>query len=177
MTNLIVKVLFYFFTALLFVNNTNALDSYPQIHFSPSDTVYDCYITDVFSEGGENYIKIKPVQFLWDKDALAEALKDGAADYTIDTVTNDSNWFVPNDYYINDDSSTAILKFRIAELVKVSICDPVELKKISIKELIINPSYYKERYTRGKIDEINYFPYLITVEKGKVTVIQETYIP
>ncbi len=177
MTNLIIKILFFIFIALLFVNNANALESYPQIHMFPGDTVYDCYVTDVFSEGGENYIKIKPVQFLWDKDALTEALKDGAADYTIDTVTNDSNWFVPNDYYINVGSSTAILKFRIAEIVKVSICDPVEPKRISIKELMINPSYYKNTFTHGKIEETDYSPYLITIEKEKVTIIQETYVP
>jgi len=152
------------FTALLFVNNSNALESYHQIPFLPGDTVYICYITEVFSEAGKKFIKMRPVQFLWGSEAVIEAKKDGEAEYNIDTVTKDTNWYVPNDYHIVDREESEF-KLIISDKVKVSICDPVELKKTTIKEL------------HKKIEKIEYRPFEIAVENGKVTIIQEIYIP
>jgi hypothetical protein len=175
------NILFFTFITLLFINNFNVLEVYSRISYSPNDTVYDCYISDVFIEEGEYFIKIRPVQFLWGLSAVIEAKKDGAADYDIDNVTKDTNWYVPNDYYINYDSNKTELKFRLTESSKVTIYDRAVLKKISVKELLKNPSFYKlqlfDRYTHEKIEGMDYYPYEIAVENDKVTIIQEIYIP
>jgi hypothetical protein len=171
------NILFFSFIAFVFINNLNALEYYHQTLYLPNDTVYDCYITDIFSKAGDNFIKIWPIKFLWGLDAITEAKKDGVADFDIDTVSNDTTWWVPNDYHIvNRDTSE--LKFIISDKVKVSICENgAVLKKITLKELQINPSYYKDIHMQGKTEDIYYSPYFITIENGKVTIIQETYIP
>jgi len=171
------NILFFTFIAFVFINNSNALEYYHQIPYLPKDTVYDCYITDIFSKAGDNFVKIWPIKFLWGLDAITEARKDGVADYDIDTVSNDTTWWVPNDYHIVD-RDTSELKFIISDKVKVSICENgAVLKKITLKEMLINPSYYKDIHLRGKTEEIYYSPYLITIEKGEVTIIQQIYVP
>lgn len=180
MNKCIIRILFLFFTALLFVNNSNALEYCRSISYPPNDTVYYCYITDIYNKGGENFVQIRPVQFLWGLSAVIEARKDSAAEYDIDKDTKDTNWYVPNDYYISAKNKTEF-KFIISDKVKVTIYNQAELKKITVKELQLNPSYYKlqlyDRYTHEKKEELDYYPYEIAFERGKVTVIQEVYIP
>ncbi len=173
-----INILFITLITLLSIKYSDASEYYHQIPFSPNDTVYDCYISDVYIEEGEHFIKIKPIQFLWGLSAVIEAKKDGAAEYDID---KDTNWYVPNDYYINYDSNITELKFRLVESSKVTIYDRAVLKKISVKELLKNPSFYKlqlfDRYTHEKIEGMDYYPYEIVVENDKVTIIQGIYIP
>lgn len=149
--------------------------------YLPNDTVYVCYITDLSDKDGEYYIEIKPIQFLWGLDAVIEGKKDGAAEYSIDPLTKDTNWYVPNDYYINYDSNSTKLKIRISGLVKVSIYENAVLRNIALNELLINPSYYKiqlyDRYTQEKKESMDYYPYEIAVENGKVSIIREIYVP
>ena len=65
MIKFIINISFFILITLFFANNSNTLESYHQISYPPNDTAYYCFITDVFSEGGENYIKIRPFQYLW----------------------------------------------------------------------------------------------------------------
>jgi hypothetical protein len=175
------NISFFTFFTLLFVNNFNVLEVYSQISNSPSDTVYNCYITDVFIEEGEHFIKIKPIQFLWDLSAVIEAKKDRVAEYDIDKVTKDTNWYVPNDYHINYDSSITELTFRLIEKSKVLIYDRAVSKKISIDELRLDPSHFKlqlfDRYTHANSGKMDYYPYQVAVEDSKVTIIREIYVP
>jgi len=54
------KFNFYFFMLIIlkFCSYSTASDYRNTIAYSPNDTAYDYFITDVFSEGGENYIKM-----------------------------------------------------------------------------------------------------------------------
>lgn len=165
MSKKIINIIFFIIITLLTFINSNALESYHQISFLPGDTVYICYLRDVVTENGKEFIKLRPIQFLWEIEAITEARKDGVADYDIDSVTNDTTWWVPNDYHIVDRDPSLELKFIISDKVKVSICDPVELKKATVKEL------------KNKIEKIEYRPFEIVVENRKVTIIQEIYIP
>ncbi len=171
------NIIFFSFITLLVINSSSAKEYFHKSLYPPNDTVYDCYITDLYKAGNAVYIKIRPIQFLWFSDAIEEARKDGVCEYNIDEETKDTLWFVSNDYYLNDESSTTELKIRLSKLVNVSIYDQAVLKKITINELLLNPSYYKDKYSTGKTEEIYYSPCLITLKKGKVILIQETYVP
>lgn len=177
MDKLFFKIIFFSFIQLIAINNSNAFGNCSPCPCPPADTVYDCYITDLYKEGNALYLKLRPVQFLWDIEAITEAKIDGVAEYNVDEKTKDTIWYMPNDYYINDEGSTTEMKIRISKLVKVSFYDQAELKKITVNELLLNSSYYKDKYIQGKTEEIYYSPYLVTVKNGKAVVIQETYIP
>lgn len=148
---------------------------------SPNDTAYYCYITDVFIEGGENYIKVRKIQIFTGLNAIEEAKKDGKADYTVGhfKTYNDTSWYVPNVYYIVPNG------YYIAEREKneskLLISDKAEIGiylyevkgKISVEELINNSYYYKvddlyNKYTHEKSEEIVHLPFEIAIENGKV---------
>ena len=159
---------------MLYFNNTHIIGMDCSSN-SPNDTAYYCFITDAFSEGGKNYIKIRPIQYLLGLNAVIEAKKDGYAEYKIDKVTKDTTWYLHNGIYI-DDSNRTWLKFRISEKVKIYIYSHGYAIKISTAELS-NNSYYSEddlcyKYYK-KSEENAYILFEIAVENGKVTIIQQ----
>lgn len=170
------NILFFSFITLLFVNNSNALEYYHQIPFLQNDTVYYCFITDVFKEGGENYIKIIPLQYLRGLNAVIEAKKDGYAEYRIDNESKDTTWYVPNDFYI-DDSNRAELKFRLSEEVKIKIWCDVFMITISTEELFNNSVYNREnfcyKYVYKRLEDNAFVLFIIAMENSKVTIIQQ----
>jgi len=176
MNNFIIKILFLYFTALLFVNNSNALESYLQIPFLPNDTAYYCFITDAFTKGGENYVKVRKIQIFTGLNAIAEAKADGKADFIIDILSSDTSWFLRNEYYIADREKNEF-KLIISDKVKINIYSYGVKKKISVEEFFYNSFYYKveldDKYTNEKSGEIAYYPFEIVIENGNVNVIDQ----
>ena len=173
-------ILFLTFITLIFVDDSNTLECYHQIPSLPTDTAYYCFITDVFTETGVNYIKVKPFQYLRGLSALIEAKKDGYAEYKIDKITKDTNWYVQSGNYINDSKKTE-LKFQIDEKVKIHVCSYGFILTLSIEELFKNSFYSSEsfsyKYIYKKTESNEYIPFEIAVEKGKVTIIEQEWSP
>jgi len=147
---------------------------------SPNDTAYYCFITDVFSEGGENYIKIRPIRYLSGFNAVIAAKKDGYAEYNINKETKDTTWYFQTGNYIDDSNRTEI-KFRISERVKIYIYSHGYAIKISTNELSNNSYYNKDdlcyKYYYKKSEENAYILFEMAIENGKVTIIQQEWTP
>jgi len=164
---------------LLNALHSNASGIYNQIPFPPNDTAYYCFITDVFNEGGENYIKVRKVQIFTGLNAIEEAKKDGRADYSVGfgKIFNDTSWYLPNEYYIAEREKNES-KLLISDKVEIDIYSYEVKKKISVDELINNSFYYKvdnlyNKYTHERSEEIAYLPFEIIIENGKVNIISQ----
>jgi len=144
--------------------------------YSPNDTAYYCFIMDAFNEGGENYIKIRPVQYLSGLNAVIEAKKDGYAEYKIDKVNGDTTWYLHNGNYV-DDSNRAEIKFPLSEKVKIYIWSYAFMIDISTAELF-NNSYYDRavswyKYVYKRPEDNVYVLFEIYIVNGIVTIIQQ----
>ncbi len=146
---------------------------------SPNDTAYYCFIMDVFSEGGENYIKVRKIQIFTGLNAIEEAKIDGKADFTVGfgKIYNDTSWYLPNEYYIAEREKNES-KLLISDKVEIDIYSYEVKKNICLEELINNSYYYKvdnlyNKYTHEKSDEILYLPFEIVIENSKVSRIDQ----
>jgi len=172
------KTLISMIFIMLYFNNTHIIgmdySSNP-----PNDTAYYCFITDVFNEGGENYIKVRKIQIFTGLNAIEEAKKDGRADFTIgiSNLSNDTSWYLPNEYYLADREKNES-QLIISDKVKIDIYSFEVKKRISVDELINNSFYYKvddlyDKYTHEKSEEIVYLPFEIAIENGMVSRIDQ----
>lgn len=171
------KTLISMIFLMLYFNNTHIIGMDCRSN-PPNDTVYYCFISDVFTEGGENYIKVRKAQIFSGLNAIEEAKKDGKADFTvgISNLSNDTSWFLPNEYYIAE-SEKYESKLIISDKVKINIYSYGVKKKISVEEFFNNSFYYKveleDKYTNEKSGEIAYYPFEIVIENGNVNVIDQ----
>ncbi len=87
------------------------------------------YVRKAYTSNGKNYIDIDYVQFLTGQAAIDAAKADGIAEQD-----EHGNWYVPNDYYIVNDSSQ-LRTFEVSSTAAIKLDDGSAKKSITFAKL------------------------------------------
>ena len=127
-----------------------------------SDSSY-CYIKDVINQNNRTYLKVDFIQFFRFDKAIEEAKKRGDAEYDIEE-NGDTTYFVYNDYYIANDNPK-LRTFKLTDSTKIEFLEVLGDTGIDFKN------------TDKAINRVEFSPFIIETEHGRILSLKEIYTP
>ena len=127
-----------------------------------SDSSY-CFIKDVINQNNRTYLKVDFIQFFTFEQAIEEAKKRGDAEYDIEE-NGDTTYFVYNDYYIANDNPK-LRTFRLTDSTKIEFLE------------VLGDTATNFKNAEKAMKRVEFSPFIITTEDGKVISLKEVYTP
>ncbi|MFT5581496.1 MAG: hypothetical protein ACI9G9_000747 [Psychromonas sp.] len=127
-----------------------------------SDSSY-CLIKEVFNQNNGTYLKVDFIQFYTFEQAIEEAKKRLDAEYDIEE-NGDTTYFVYNDYYIANDNPK-LRTFRLTDLTKIEFLE------------VLGDTATNFKNAKKAMKRVEFSPFIIVSEVGKITRLKEIYTP
>lgn len=154
-----------FLITLLIINSCN--DKNPTSKFQTVKT-YFCYINNIAKNDSIYFLNVDIIEVLTGDSAIVVAKKLGQAELEI-SESGDTNWFVPNDYFILNEKNDSV-KIQVDENCKIAIYISDESTNFQSKGKSINVEELKSYLSEGRIFEL-------TIADEKVKAIKEFWTP
>ncbi len=137
-------------------------------NFKPTQTNY-CFVNRVVEKNSDYFLDVDFVEVLTGDSAVEAAKKSGQAEFEI-TETGDTNWFVPNDYFIlNTKIDSSFIQLDKDCLITIYVSDETTNYQLTEKR-VSSIKTFQNLVEKDKIFEIN-------ISEGKIKAIKEFWAP
>lgn len=155
-------------TFIIIAACTEKSDHKSSDNIKPTQNFY-CFINRIVEKNSGYYINVDFIEVLTGDSAVEAAKKIGQAEFEV-SETGDTNWFVPNDYFIlNTEIDSSLVQVDKDCQIVIYASDETTNYQITEKRNL-SPESLRSHIERNKIFEIQ-------VSESKVIVIREFWTP
>ncbi|MFN3872902.1 MAG: hypothetical protein ACK4R9_07860 [Ignavibacterium sp.] len=154
---------------LLIISSCTEKTDYKNSDIFKPTQIYYCFISRVVEKNPDYFLDVDFVEVLTGDSAVEAAKKSGQAEFEI-TESGDTNWFVPNDYFIlNTRIDSSFIQLDKDCLITIYVSDETTNYRLTEKR-VSSIKTFQNLVGKDKIFEIN-------ISEGKIKAIKEFWIP